>query len=163
MSAEPGNFSPVIRPMGHADLDAVLEIEGAAYQFPWSRQIFADCLMAGYLSSVLDTGTRVIGYSILSTAAAEAHILNLCIDPDCQRQGYGQQMLDHLLDYADAVGVERIFLEVRPSNDAAIRLYENAGFVQLGVRKSYYRAADGREDALVLVLETNGEDPLGGV
>lgn len=162
MSAEPGNFSPAIRPMTHADLDAILEIEVAAYQFPWSRQIFTDCLMAGYLSSVLDTGTRVIGYSILSTAAAEAHILNLCIDPDCQRQGYGQQMLDHLLDYADAIGVERIFLEVRPSNVAAVKLYENAGFVQLGVRRSYYRAADGREDALVLVLETSGADPFAG-
>ena len=157
MSAEPGSFSPVIRPMEHADIDTVLEIEGAAYQFPWSRQIFADCLMAGYLTSVLDTGTRIIGYSILSTAAAEAHILNLCIEPDCQRQGYGQQMLDHLLEYAHAIAVERVFLEVRPSNNAAVQLYENAGFVQLGIRKSYYRAANGREDALVLVLETDPE------
>ena len=158
MSAEPGSFQPVIRPMQHADLEAVLEIESVAYQFPWSRQIFADCLMAGYFASVLDTGTQVIGYSILSTAAAEAHILNLCVDPDCQRAGYGRQMLDHLLDYADAVGVERMFLEVRPSNIAAIALYENAGFVQLGVRKSYYRAAEGREDAMVLVLEMEAGD-----
>jgi len=163
MSAEPGNFRPVIRSMEHADLDTIIEIEGVAYQFPWSRQIFADCLMAGYLTSVLDTGTRIIGYSILSTAAAEAHILNLCIEPDCQRQGYGQQMLDHLLEYADTVGVERIFLEVRPSNEAAIRLYEGNGFVQLGVRKSYYRANDGREDALVLVLETTDEGGLPGL
>lgn len=153
MSAAPGNFQPVIRAMAHADLDAILAIEGAAYQFPWGRQIFADCLMAGYLASVLDTGSRVIGYSILSTAAAEAHILNLCVDPECQQQGYGRQMLDHLLDYGLSVGVERMFLEVRPSNLAAVRLYEGAGFVQLGIRKSYYRATTGREDALVLVLE----------
>lgn len=157
MSAQPGNFQPAIRSMEHADLEAVLAIESAAYRFPWSRQIFADCLMAGYLASVLDSGSRVIGYCILSTAAAEAHILNLCVDPDCQRNGYGRQMLDHLLDYARAIGVERIFLEVRPSNEAAISLYETAGFTRLGVRKAYYRAAEGREDALVLVLEMDPE------
>jgi len=153
VSAQPGSFQPVIRSMQHADLDTVVEIEGAAYQFPWGRQIFSDCLMAGYLSSVLDTGTQIVGYSILSTAAAEAHILNLCVEPDFQRSGLGRQLLDHLLDYTSAIGVERIFLEVRPSNEAAIQLYERAGFVQLGVRKSYYRAAEGREDALVWVLE----------
>ncbi len=145
--------------MQHDDLDAVLGIEARAYHFPWSRQIFADCLIAGYLTSVLEADTGVIGYSILSTAAAEAHILNLCVDPALQRRGYGRQMLAHLLDYADSIGVERVFLEVRPSTMAAIRLYEQAGFTRLGVRKSYYRAVDGREDALVLVKEA-GDAPL---
>ncbi len=153
MSAQPGDVTPTIRAMRFNDLDNVLEIEGVAYDFPWSRQIFYDCLMAGYLASVLEYDEQLIGYSILSTAAAEAHILNLCIDPDFQRHGYGAQMLEHLLDCARSLGIERIFLEVRPSNSAAIRLYERAGFKQLGVRKSYYRASEGREDALVLVLE----------
>lgn len=161
MSAQPGDFAPVIRAMNYNDLDAVLEIEGVAYDYPWSRQIFSDCLMAGYLACALDDGNQLIGYSVLSTAAAEAHILNLCVDPDFQRRGYGNRMLSHLLEYASSVGIERIFLEVRPSNDAAIKLYERAGFSALGVRKSYYRAADGREDALVMVLEMtfgNGGD-----
>jgi ribosomal-protein-alanine N-acetyltransferase len=153
VSAQPGDIRPVIRQMTHDDLDSVLVIESAAYGFPWNRKIFTDCLMAGYLTSVLESDEGLIGYSILSTAAAEAHILNLCVHPEWQRQGLGQQLLDHLLDYTQALGVERIFLEVRPSNDAAILLYENAGFVRLGLRKSYYRGADGREDALVLVLD----------
>ena len=158
MSAQPGDFAPVIRAMSYDDLDAVLEIEGVAYDFPWSRQIFSDCLMAGYLASVLDYGNELIGYSVLSTAAAEAHILNLCVDPDFQRRGYGNRMLEHQLDYARSIGIKRMFLEVRPSNHEAIALYENAGFTPLGVRKSYYRAADGREDALVLMLEMQSDD-----
>jgi len=153
MSAQPGNMPPVIRQMQFADLDDVLELEGVAYDFPWSRQIFSDCLMAGYLASVLEYNDQLIGYTILSTAAAEAHILNLCVDPDFRNKGYGNELLEHLLDYARSVGIARVFLEVRPSNEAAIRLYERAGFARLGVRKSYYRAADGREDALVFVLE----------
>jgi ribosomal-protein-alanine N-acetyltransferase len=143
--------------MTHDDLDGVLAIESAAYSYPWNRKIFSDCLIAGYLASVLDCEGESIGYSILSTAAAEAHILNLCVHPEWQRQGLGQQMLDHLLDYTRALGVERIFLEVRPSNDAAIQLYEKAGFKHLGLRKSYYRATDGREDALVLVLDMSAD------
>lgn len=153
MSAQPGACAAVIRPMRHADIDAVLEIEARAYRFPWSRTIFGDCLIAGYFANVIELDGQVAGYSILSTAAAEAHILNLCIDPARQRRGLGRQLLEHLLDYARDIGVERIFLEVRPSNEAAVQLYASAGFVRLGVRKSYYRAADGREDAMVLVLE----------
>jgi len=160
VSAQPGNPQPVIRQMTHDDLDGVLAIESAAYEYPWNRQIFADCLIAGYLASVLDSGEGLVGYSILSTAAAEAHILNLCVHPQWLRQGLAQQMLDHLLDYAQALGVERIFLEVRPSNDAAICLYEKAGFTHLGLRKSYYRTTQGREDALVLVLDMSGTSEI---
>jgi ribosomal-protein-alanine N-acetyltransferase len=139
--------------MQPADLEAVMSIEMYAYDFPWSRQIFSDCLMAGYPAVVLDGASGLIGYAILSTAAAEAHILNLCIDPDYQRQGFGRLLLDYLLDCAIELEVERLFLEVRPSNVPAITLYEQADFTRLGTRKSYYRADEGREDALVLVRE----------
>jgi ribosomal-protein-alanine N-acetyltransferase len=153
VSAQPGNLTPVIRGMRQADLDAVVTIEQHAYDFPWERGIFSDCLMAGYQSVVLDTGGQLIGYAIMSVAAAEAHILNLCVDPSRLRQGFGGQLLDYLLEHLSSIRAERLFLEVRPSNAAAISLYENAGFARLSIRKDYYKAAEGREDALVFVRE----------
>lgn len=153
MSAQPGNVTPFIREMVAADVEAVSKIEEAAYNYPWSRGIFRDCLMAGYECAVLDSGVEVIGYSIVSVAAAEGHILNLCVDRQYQGLGYGRHMLNHILDHAYAVRMQRLFLEVRPTNVAAIHLYREAGFQQLGVRKAYYKAAEGREDALVFVRE----------
>ncbi len=153
MSAQPGPSIPIIRGMLPADLDVITGIEERTYDFPWGRGIFSDCLMAGYLCVVLDDISDVIGYAIISIAAAEGHILNLCVDAPMQRQGLGQQMLEYLLDQCEQMGVERLFLEVRPSNEAAIKLYEQAGFSTLGVRKEYYKAVAGREDALVLVYD----------
>jgi ribosomal-protein-alanine N-acetyltransferase len=153
MSAQPGNTTPVIRAMRSLDLDAITAIETDSYDFPWGRAIFSDCLMAGYLGVVLDGGDEIIGYAIVSTAASEGHILNLCVAADWQRLGYGWQLLDYILDYARDKRIVRLFLEVRPSNAAAISLYEGARFNRLGIRKSYYRANYGREDALVLVRE----------
>lgn len=153
MSAQPGPSTPIIRPMQSADLDVITSIEERTYDFPWGRGIFSDCLLAGYLCVVLDDDSDVIGYAIISIAAAEGHILNLCIDALMRRQGLGRQMLGYLLDQCARAGIERLFLEVRPSNDAAIKLYEQAGFGTLGVRKDYYKAIAGREDAMVLVYE----------
>jgi ribosomal-protein-alanine N-acetyltransferase len=153
MSADPQNFPVITRTMVASDLDAVAAIEADTYLFPWSRGIFSDCLMAGYPSFVLDADGYVAGYAILSVAAAEAHILNLCVAASMQRQGLGRQLLDRLLQLAQTLEVERMFLEVRPSNAAAIHLYESAGFIRMGLRKDYYRASNGREDALVLALE----------
>ena len=158
MSARPNDVegSILMRAMLPGDLDGVLRIETSAYEFPWSRAIFSDCLIAGYFARVLDAGGSadgIVGYAILSTAADEAHILNLCIDPERRRAGLGQQLLDCLLDYARETQIERLFLEVRPSNAAAIELYVRSGFRRLGLRKAYYRTAEGREDALVLVRE----------
>lgn len=153
MSARPDLCadSATLRTMRPADLDAVLAIEQRAYEFPWSRNIFQDCLLAGYYCRVLARPEGLVGYTILSTAAGEAHILNLCVDPQVQRCGFGSQLLAGLLAYAGEAHVDRMFLEVRPSNLAAINLYHRAGFVRLGLRKAYYRTAVGREDALVLV------------
>jgi ribosomal-protein-alanine N-acetyltransferase len=164
VSAQPGNTTPVIRVMKSSDLDEVAQIEACSYDFPWSRGIFSDCLLANYFTVALDKGGEIIGYAIVSAAAAEAHILNLCIDPDWRRLGYGQLLLDYLLEYAADTHIDRIFLEVRPSNAAAIQLYERQGFSQLGVRKAYYRAHHGREDALVLVKEIAAQfsDPTAG-
>ncbi len=158
MSAQPGAVIPVIREMRSGDLDVITDIEQRTYKFFWNRGIFTDCMLAGYMCVVLDAGEQVIGYAIVSTAAAEAHILNLCVDIDLHRLGYGQQLLDYVLDYVRSKRIQRLFLEVRPSNEAAIILYTRAGFNSRGVRKAYYQTISGREDALVLVRNFSPDD-----
>jgi ribosomal-protein-alanine N-acetyltransferase len=142
-----------LRPMREDDLDTVMEIERRAYPFPWTRGIFRDCLRAGYPAWVLDAGDHVAGYGLLSVAAGEAHILNVCADPALPRQGHGRRLLRALLQQARGRGAQRVFLEVRPSNSAAIALYHAEGFNEIGRRPRYYPAAAGREDAIVMALE----------
>ena len=138
-----------IRTMSTRDLRGVAAVEQASYEFPWSPGIFRDCLLAGYQCLVLVAQGDINGYAIMSVAAREAHILNLCVHPELQRRGFGRQLLHALCIRADSLGVERAFLEVRPSNAAAINLYTAAGFEQIGVRPSYYQAHGGREDAVI--------------
>jgi ribosomal-protein-alanine N-acetyltransferase len=137
--------------MRQTDLATVANIERSAYEFPWSPGIFRDCLLAGYTSLVLEQGTAVIGYGIMSVAAGEAHLLNLALAPSARGQGHGWQLLQHILDLAQGAGVEGLYLEVRPSNRAALALYDQAGFEVIGRRRAYYRAIGGTEDAVVLV------------
>ncbi|MDH3646188.1 MAG: ribosomal protein S18-alanine N-acetyltransferase [Gammaproteobacteria bacterium] len=139
-----------VRPMRPADVVRVEEIEKATYPFPWSLGIFRDCLQTGYICRVLDTSGGLAGYAVVSVAESEAHILNLCIVPERRQQQLGAAFLQHLLEELAELRVERVILEVRPSNTAAQRLYGRAGFTQLGVRRGYYPAEIGREDALVL-------------
>ena len=139
-----------IRLMQPADLKAVAAVERAAYEYPWSLGIFRDCLLAGYYCLVLDVGGSVTGYGIMSVAAGEAHLLNLCVHPAAQRLGYGRRLLNTLLLKASDAQADKVFLEVRPSNQAALRLYGSAGFEQIGVRPAYYQAENGREDAVIL-------------
>ncbi len=140
-----------IRDMNHDDLAMVSDIERRSYDFPWSHGVFRDCLLAGYQCIVLIRDERVAGYSILSVAAGEAHILNLCIDPEHRALGYGEKLLDELLYRARSASVREIFLEVRPSNETALRLYKKKGFHQVAARPAYYQSTEGREDAAVLV------------
>ena len=88
----------------------------------------------------------------MSTGASEAHILNLCIAQDYRRRGLGQRLLEHMLDAAKLSNVGTVFLEVRPSNDGAIALYDKMGFNQIGTRRDYYPAKVGREDAIILAI-----------
>jgi len=151
MSAAVEQLWPAIRPMHHTDVAAVAEVERQTYEYPWSAGIFRDCLLAGYISVVLDSGGEVVGYGIMSVAAGEAHLLNLCIAGEFRRRGVGSRLLHYLLSRAQHSGTDRVFLEVRPSNKPALKLYRQAGFQAVGLRKGYYRAADGSEDAVVLV------------
>jgi ribosomal-protein-alanine N-acetyltransferase len=139
-----------IRPMHDLDVPVIVAIERAAYQFPWSEGIFRDCLRVGYVCRVVDVGGDLAGYGIMSVGAGEAHILNVCIRDEFRCRGLARKILAYLLDRARGSGMSEAFLEVRPSNTAAARLYHSMGFEQVGVRRGYYQATVGREDAAVL-------------
>lgn len=139
--------------MTESDLDEVAKVEGRAYEFPWTHQIFRDCLRAGYGCFVLATHVEIIGYFVLSVAANEAHVLNVCVDPSEQGNGYGRRLMKRMLDLARWHRAERVFLEVRPSNPSAIKLYLDLGFRDIGRRPRYYPARNGREDAIVMSYE----------
>lgn len=147
-----------IRAMQHDDLSMVSDIERRSYDFPWSHGVFRDCLLAGYQCMVLERDGRVSGYGILSIAAGEAHILNLCVDPHYRAHGYGEQLLDAILAKARSANVREIFLEVRPSNAAALALYRKKGFHKVARRPAYYQATEGREDAAVLAKKLITDD-----
>jgi ribosomal-protein-alanine N-acetyltransferase len=140
----------LIRDMGFDDVAMVAQLERRSYAFPWSDAIFRDCLRAGYYCCVAQLDHIVMGYAIMSSGAGEAHVLNLCVAQDYRCRGIGTQLLGHLLEFARSLGVSDVYLEVRPSNTSAIRLYQSQGFSQIGMRRGYYQAADGREDAVVL-------------
>ena len=142
-----------MRKMNTSDLDDVQEIEQQVYNYPWSEAIFNDCFTAGYYCWICEEIDNVLGYCILSLAAGEGHIMNICVDPSEQKQGIGRFMVDHMVKVAKNAEVSSIFLEVRPSNTSAISLYQGMGFNELGIRKDYYPGKEGREDALMLGLE----------
>ncbi len=142
-----------LRSMQGTDLDTVLAIEQRAYPFPWTRGIFRDCLASGYPAWLVLEAGEVVGYAVISLAADEAHVLNICIAPEHQGAGRGRALLRNLVKLAGERGAVRLFLEVRPSNPNAIALYHSEGFNEIGRRPRYYPALDGREDALVMAIE----------
>jgi len=137
------------RPMQEEDLSQVIEIERQSYPHPWTQMIFGDCLQAGYSCWVCGRRGIIEAYGILSIAAGESHLLNICVRPDARQQGIGRKMLRHLVSVAGRHDAEVIFLEVRPSNTSARELYEDEGFNELGNRRDYYPDGNGREDALI--------------
>ncbi|HUR41345.1 MAG TPA: ribosomal protein S18-alanine N-acetyltransferase [Verrucomicrobiae bacterium] len=140
-----------LRPMHEAHLEQVLDIERRAYPFPWTDGIFRDCLKVGYSAWIVaGPEGEVLAYSVMSMAVGEAHILNLCVEPAYHQQGLGRFLLSHLQRLARGAGMDILLLEVRKSNAAAIALYQSSGFQKLGVRKGYYPANNGQEDALLL-------------
>ncbi|HET6654768.1 MAG TPA: ribosomal protein S18-alanine N-acetyltransferase [Gammaproteobacteria bacterium] len=150
MIAWPRNDPPAFRRMMYEDLDDVMDIERESYQFGWTPGIFEDCLRIGYECWVLLDGEAITAYGIMSFAPGEAHILNICVDRSRQRQGQGRVVMEHLISVAVEHGAARMWLEVRPSNEPARRLYKALGFRQVARRRAYYPEEGGREDALVL-------------
>ena len=144
---EPGFW---LRPMRDGDLPAVLKVERAAYQYPWTDGIFRDCMRVGYCCWAAMIQGEIVGYGIMSVTGGECHIVNLCVHPQRQGQGLGRSILRRLLAIGRSHGADTAFLEVRISNRRAIALYEAEGFGEVGLRRGYYPAGGGREDAIVM-------------
>jgi ribosomal-protein-alanine N-acetyltransferase len=139
--------------MQETDLPAVMEIENSVYEFPWSEGIFNDCLANGYLAILYVQHGEIQAYLVSQYVVDECHLLNLCVRKDAQNHGLGAKMVQHLMNQARQNDMGSIFLEVRVSNAAAIHLYDKLGFNEIGLRRDYYPARNGREDALVLAHE----------
>ena len=146
-------FTPRYVPMGAPDLDAIADIERDLYPFPWTRGNFSDSLQAGYSTwTVRNPQDQICAYAVLMVALDEAHLLNLSVARAYQRQGLGWQLLDWMAARAREHGARTLLLEVRPSNAPARRLYERYGLKKIGMRRDYYPAEGGREDAEVMSI-----------
>lgn len=141
------------RPMLLRDVEAVAAIEATAYSHPWTRGNFIDSLAAGYLAQVLNAPQAdVVGYFVAMPGVDELHLLNITVAPAWQGQGHGQQLLQVVHDLARQRGLGSLWLEVRQGNTRARALYRRLGFAESGLRRDYYPAAGGREDAVVMSL-----------
>ena len=145
--------------MAAADLGHVTANERRAYSFPWSRQVFADCLDEGHECWVAIAGGVVVGHGVLAVGAGEAQLLNVCVVPDARGAGHGRSLTSCLIEQASAAGAGRVFLEVRISNRIAMTLYDTLGFEEVGRRRDYYRTEHGREDALIMALDLAAPGP----
>ena len=139
------------------DIDAVQAIEASAYAFPWTRGNFIDSLAATYLAEVLVDEGAVVAYFVAMAGVDELHLLNITVAPACQGQGLGSMLLDAVQDHGRRLGLAMLLLEVRRSNPRARTLYLRRGFSEVGLRRGYYPAAQGREDALVMSLPLDRE------
>lgn len=142
-------------PMMVADLEAVLAIEQVAYSHPWTRGNFIDSLHAGYLAQTLrDQTGALLGYYLAMPGVDEMHLLNLTVAPALQGRGHARHMLDALCLACRERGLHKLWLEVRVSNERALKLYERYGFVRMGLRRDYYPlSSTQREDAVLMGLD----------
>ncbi len=141
------------RQMALEDIRAVIQLENEVYQFPWTDRIFKDCIRVGYDCWLAHLGNTVVAHAVISIAAGESHILNLSVTSNHQGKGIGKQFIQFLLNIARNKRAQIMMLEVRPSNIRAINCYSSAGFNEIGCRKDYYPAPNGKEDALLFAKQ----------
>ena len=139
-----------LRAMTLADMDEVMRIEQQAHAHPWTRGNFADALNSDNLCKVYEGGKEILGYAVLMQAVDEMQLLNISIAAEHQRKGLGRKLLGEVMEIARGMSMRRMLLEVRASNVAALGLYCEAGFGEIGLRRGYYLADNGREDAIVM-------------
>jgi ribosomal-protein-alanine N-acetyltransferase len=140
----------VFRPLSASDLDAMVRVERDAHIEPWSREQLAESLHGRYFSGALWQQQQLLGFFIADAVIDDSTLMNICIAPAWQGQGLGRRLLEHWLEECRQRRLAMAWLEVRVSNQAALRLYRTSGFAKTGRRKDYYRAGEGREDAIVM-------------
>jgi ribosomal-protein-alanine N-acetyltransferase len=136
--------------MTASDLDAMMAIERVNFPFPWTEGNFKDSMNSGYICLVMEQGKELMGYAVLMMVLDEAHLLNISVAKSYQGQGWGRYLLVQMMEIGREKGGLNMFLEVRPSNRSALRLYESMGFNEMGIRPGYYPAHNGREDAVLM-------------
>ncbi len=144
------SIEPRLRPMTASDLDAMMAIERVNFPFPWTEGNFKDSMNSGYICLVMEQGKELMGYAVLMMVLDEAHLLNISVAKSYQGQGWGRYLLVQMMEIGREKGGLNMFLEVRPSNRSALRLYESMGFNEMGIRPGYYPAHNGREDAVLM-------------
>lgn len=137
-------------PMTAADLDAVTAVEQRIQDFPWTLGNFRDSLAAGHDCWVRREDGAIAAFAVTMRAVDEEHLLDIGVAPERQRGGLGRALLEFLCDRARQAGVTRMLLEVRPSNEKAVAFYRHFAFAEIGRRRAYYPAREGREDAIVM-------------
>jgi ribosomal-protein-alanine N-acetyltransferase len=143
----------IIQQLYEKDVPQLVLIEEAAYTAPWSEETFKRCFSLGYHLWGLEYADHLVGYIVYAIQVGECHILNLCVHPEHQKQGFGRQLMLHVLTLAKKNGAGIAFLEVRRSNIQAISLYKKMGFIQVAERKGYYPHENGREDAIIFAKD----------
>lgn len=141
------------RRMTLGDVERVMKVEHEVYEFPWTDKIFGDCIRVGYYCWLALQRQNIVGHAVISVSSGESHMLNLSIAREYQRKGFAKQFIEFLIQQAQAKQAQTMLLEVRPSNTAAINCYNSAGFNEIGLRKDYYPAPEGREDALLFARQ----------
>ena len=149
MTSLPINF----RAMTRNDLEQVTAIEQRSTPHPWRKNHFADSMESGYQCLVAELNGEVIGHAVIMIAVDQADLLIITIDQSHQGKGYGQQLLNHVMEVADNQRCHTLLLEVRRSNNKAFNLYLNMGFSEIGIRRNYYPAGDSREDAIIMAMD----------
>jgi len=150
MVESPAIGVPKVRRMIAADVDTVATIEGATFSSPWKADTFLHLLDgSGPELWVLDLeGDGGVGYAVLWCILDEAELANIAVDARFRGRGWGRLLLEALLERARERGVKTVYLEVRVSNEGAMRLYLDFGFEKVGVRRDYYTRP--REDAVMM-------------
>ena len=149
-------------PITPDDVERLMPIENACHSHPWSKQVFASCIGGRYFGYYLlkgnhrggpennDQAPQILGFYIGDYIAGESTLMDICVHPDQQGQGFGKQLLQHFTNEAKNLGAEKALLEVRARNIGAQMLYINDGFNEIGRRTGYYPSTTGYEDAIVM-------------